>query len=160
MKSIKTFEALGATLTIMGSFLPWENAGGFAGYNINGVRVDLAGFQSWAKGYQSFPVYDYGGVFVIVLTLAFVFLSLQPPRLIRNPILLNLVISVALLTSLLFFVGRGVVHEYEDRNFAEPRLIMFGLVIVVIGSGLLLVRAIIAYRQTVLKAGKQAKLHV
>jgi hypothetical protein len=160
MKSLKTLDAIGSALTIVGSFLPWENGGGFAGYIINGVRVELVEIQFWVKGYQTFPVYDYGGVFVIVLTMAFVFLTLQPPRLIRDPILWNLVIAAALTVSSLFFVGRGVIHYYEDRNFAEPRLLMFGLVIVVLGSALLLWRAVIAYRQYVRKAEKQVNMHV
>jgi hypothetical protein len=152
MKSLKTSEAVSAILAIAGSFLPWENTGGFAGYNINGVRVYLADFIYWARGIHTFPVDDYGGVLVILLALATIFLAFQPPRFIRNPILWNLVISAALMASSLFFVGRGVVHQYEARNLAEPPTLMFGLFLVVLGSALLLWRAVLAYRQTICKA--------
>jgi hypothetical protein len=147
MRSLKIIEAIGATLTIVGSFLPWENGGGIAGSIANGIRVELANFKYWVTGIISFPVYDYGGGLVILLTLATVFLVLRPPRFIRNPILWNLIISAALMVSSLFFMGRGIVHLYEARSWAEPPTLMSGLVLVVLGSVLLLWRAVITYRR-------------
>jgi len=148
MKSLNTFDVLGATLTIAGSFLPWERGGGFLGLITNGIRVDVANFKYWATGIHEFPVYDSGGVLVILLTSIFILLVLQPPRFIRNPNLWNLIISAVLMALSLFFAGRGLIHRYEDRSSAEPSSLMIGIICVVLGSALLLWRAIMTYRQT------------
>jgi len=146
MKSLNPLEFIGASLTIAGSFLPWEQGGGFLGRVTNGVRIDFANFKYWVTGIHEFPVYDYGGVFVIFLTSVFIFLAINPPRFISNPTLWNLVISSVLMTSSLFFVGRGLIHRYEYGNPIEQPTLMFGLICVVVGSVLLLWRAIIKYR--------------
>lgn len=147
MKSLHLSELIGACLTMVGSFLPWERGGGFGGLVTNGIRVDSANFKYWITGIHEFPVYDYGGVLVILLTAIFILLVLQPPRVIRNPILLNLIISSALMTSSLLFVGRWLIHRYEYGNPIEQPVLMIGLVCVVLGSILLLWRAVMNYRR-------------
>jgi hypothetical protein len=149
MKSLRTLEAVGAVLTIVGSFLPWEYSGGCFGQNIPGIRVYLEGFKYWGNGVQTFPVNDHGGVLVIFLTLAIIFLTLHPPRFIKNPILWKLVLSAVLLASSLFFVGRRVFHVYINNILFEPSSLMFGLFFVVVGSVLLLWEAVKVYRETV-----------
>jgi len=142
MKSLNTFDVLGATLTIVGSLLPWERGGGFFGLMTNGIRVEVANFKNWVIGIHEFPVYDYGGVLVILLTSIFILLVLQPPRFVRNPNLWCLIISVVLMASSLFFVGRGLIHRYEYGSTIEQPTLMIGLVFLVLGSALLLWRAI------------------
>jgi hypothetical protein len=156
MKSLNTFDVLGATLTIVGSFLPWERGGGLLGPITNGVRVDVANFKYWARGIYEFPVYDYGGVLVILLTSVFILLVLQPPKFIRNPNLWNLIISAGLMASSLFFVGRGLIHLYEFGGAIERPALMFGLVCVVFGSVLLFSRALITYRKVTHDQSKSA----
>ncbi|HLO33985.1 MAG TPA: hypothetical protein VK249_32875 [Anaerolineales bacterium] len=147
MKTLNPLEFVGATLTIVGSFLPWERSGGFADYAINGIRVDIANFKYWVTGIHEFPVYDYGGVLVILLTLVIALLVLYPPRFIRNPVLWNLVIAAVLMASSLFFVGRGLTHVYGYASSIEPPTLRIGLTFVVLGSTLLLWKAIMIYRQ-------------
>lgn len=147
MKSLKPLEFVGATLTIVGSFLPWERSGGFLDYAINGIRVDIANFKYWVTGIHEFPVYDYGGVLVILLTSAIVLLVLHLPRFIKNPVLWNLIISAVLMASSLFFVGRGLTHLYGYGSSIEPPTLRIGLTFVVLGSALLLWKAIMIYHQ-------------
>lgn len=54
MKSLKTPAFVGTTLTIIGSFLPWERSGGFADFPINGIRVDIANFKYWVRAFMNF----------------------------------------------------------------------------------------------------------
>lgn len=147
MKSLKILEFIGITLTIVGSFLPWERAGGFLGTVTNGIRVDFANFKYWLTGIHEFPVYDNGGLLVILLTLAIVLLAVQPFRFIKNLILWNLVISAVLMVVSLFFVGRWLIHWYEYSNTVEQPALMIGLVWVVLGSALLLWKALMAHRR-------------
>ena len=147
MKSLRPFEFIGASLTIVGSFLPWERSGGLVDYAISGIRVDIANFMYWVTGIHEFPVYDYGGVLVILLTLAIALLALYPPRLIENPVLWNLIIAAVLMASSLFFVGRGVTHLHGYDSSFEPPTLRIGLTFVVLGSALLLWQAIMIYRQ-------------
>lgn len=156
MRSLKTLEFVGAILTVMGSFLPWEGAGGFLGQVTNGIRVDFASFKFWVTGIHTFPVYDYGGVLVILLTSTIVFLAVRPSRFIRNPILWNLIISMALMVSSLLFVGRWSIHWYEYGNTVEQPTLMIGLFYVVLGSALLLWSAIMAYQQVAYYKNKSA----
>ncbi len=147
MKSLKTLEFVGITLTIVGSFLPWECAGGFLGVVTSGIRVDFASFKYWFTGIHVLPVYDYGGALVILLTSAIVLLAIQSSRFIKNPILWNLIISAILMVSSLSFVGRWLIHWYEYGNTVEQPSLMIGLICVVLGSALLLWKALIAYRE-------------
>jgi hypothetical protein len=146
MKSLKIVEFVAVTLTIVGSFLPWERAGGFLGSVTNGVRVDFVNFKYWLTGIHTFPVYDYGGVLVILFTSLIVLLAVQPPKFISNPILWNLVISAIFMISSLLFVGRWLIHWYEYSSSVEQPMLMIGLICVVIGSALFFWRALITYR--------------
>jgi len=146
MKSFRVLEFIGTTLTIVGSFLPWERAGGFPGYATNGVQVELANFKYWVTGIQKFPVYDYGGLLVVLLTSAIIILAIQPPKLIKNPVLWNLIISTVLMASALLFVGRWLFHVYSYGNSIEQPSLMVGLICVVLSSMLLLWKAIMKYR--------------
>jgi len=153
MKSLNTLLHIGALLTIVGSFLPWEGAGDVVFYVTNGIRVYLADFKYWITGIHRFPVYDYGGVMVILLTSAILLLAHQRPKFIRNPILWNLNVSVAMMVSSLFFVARWLIHRYEYSEaygdaLGKPQL-MFGLIFVLFGSAILLWRAITIYKQTI-----------
>ena len=156
MKSLKTLEFVGATLTIVGSFLPWEIGSGFLGLVINGLRVDVAKFKYWVTGIHVFPVYDYGGALIVFLTLLILLPTLQPRRFIKDPILWNLIISASLMASSLLFVGRWGVHRYQSAGSAEPSTLTIGLICVVIGSALLLWRAIINYHEITDRQPKNA----
>ena len=152
MKSLQALEFVGATLTIVGSFLPWENAGGFLGLVINGLRIDIANFKYWIIGIHEFPVYDYGGTLIVFLTLLIIIPALHPRRFIKDPILWNLIVSASLMASSLLFIGRWGIHRYQQASSAEPSTLMIGLICVVLGSALLLWKAIITnhgitYRQ-------------
>jgi hypothetical protein len=140
-------ELLGVSLTFVGSFLPWENAGGFLGLVINGVRVDIANFKYWVTGIHEFPVYDYGGMLIIFLTLVIILPALHPRSLIKDPILWNLIVSAILMASSLSFVGRWGLHRYQDAGSAEPPTLLIGLICVVLGSALLLWSALMASRR-------------
>jgi hypothetical protein len=156
MKPLNTFDVVGATLTIVGSFLPWERGGGFLGLITNGVRVDVANFKYWIIGFYEFPFYDYGGVLVILLTSVFIFIVLQPPKFVTNPNLWNLIISAGLMASSIFFVGRGLIHLHEYSSTIEQPTLMFGLGCVVLGSVLLFSRALITYRKVTYDQSKSA----
>jgi hypothetical protein len=156
MKSSNTLDILGATLTILGSFLPWENGGGFLGLVIHGIRVDFANLKYWLTGIHEFPVYDYGGVLVVLLTLVIILVALHPPGFIKGPLLWKLIVSAILMASSLFFLGRGLIHQYEDRGSAEPSSLMIGLICVVLGSALLLWRSIMTYRQVAERKSQSA----
>ena len=156
MKSLKTLEFVGAILTILGSFLPWENTGGVLGLAIRGLRVDFGNFKYWFTGIHEFPVHDYGGVLVVLLTLIIILLTHYPPRFIKTPSLWNLIVSAIVTASSLFFLGRGLIHHYEDRGLAEPSSLMIGLFCVALGSMLLLLRAMITYRWVTYRQPKNA----
>jgi len=149
MKFLKPIQMIGAGLTIVGSFLPWEISSGITGYYIYGVKVVFSSFKYWGNGFQRFPVYDYGGVLIILLTLAIIFLPYLPSRIVRNPNLWNLILAVALLISSLIFLGRGIAHIFEWGNMSEPPTLMFGLYFILLGSVFLLWRAVIIYLQPV-----------
>jgi hypothetical protein len=80
------------------------------------------------------------------------FLAFHSSQSIKNPIFYGLVISTVLMASSLFFMIRWIIHRYEYREvygyIGSPQL-MIGLIFVVLGSALLLWRAIVIYRQTV-----------
>ena len=129
----------------MGSFLPWERAGGFLGDATHGIRVDLVNFKYWAAGLHALPIYDHGGALVIFLTLVVVLLAFQPPRWITNPKLWNLIVSAILMASSLFFVGKWLFHRLEYGDTVEQPTLMIGLICVVLGAAILLWRAVISY---------------
>ena len=158
MRFLKNLHIIGAAFTIVGSLLPWEYAGGCFGVSIYyGVRIYLASFKYWLRGIHTFPVSDYGGVLVIILTLAILFLAWRPPRFVGNPDLSNLILSVALVVSSLYYLGRVVSHKYEARDiFGQTTGIMIGLHFVMLGSVLFLLRAVIFYRQNILHKNKNA----
>ena len=56
-----------------------------ADFPINGIRIDIANFRYWVTSFHEFPVYDYGGVLGILLTLVIALLAIYPPRFIKNP---------------------------------------------------------------------------
>jgi len=147
MKSPNTLEFTGALLTIVGSLLPWERAGDFLSYDLIGVRVDFANFKYWMTGIHEFPVYDNGGVLVILLTSAIILLALQPPGFIRNPSLWKLIVSVLLMGLSLFYVARWLIHRYEYGDAIGKPTLMIGLICIMLGSALLLWKAIVTRRQ-------------
>jgi hypothetical protein len=146
MKLLKYQLFLGASLTIVGSFLPWESAGGFSDHDIYGFRVSPINFKYWVSGLHSLSVNDYGGGLVILLTMLIVLLALKPPKFVKNPFIWNLILSVVLMTICLFFVGRGLFHGIVNINSIEPPSIRPGLFSVVIGSVLLLWKALSIYK--------------
>ena len=155
MKSLNTLEFIGASLTIVGSLLPWERAGDFLSDDLVGVRVDFANFKYWMTGIHEFPVYDNGGMLVLLLTSAIILLTLQPPGFIRNPSLWKLIISVLLMSSSIFFVTRWLIHGYEYGAAPGKPTLMIGLICIVLGSALLLWRAIVTHRQVVYHQSKR-----
>lgn len=147
MKPSKALELLGAALTIVGSFLPWERGGGFLSPVANGLWIDFANFKYWMTGIHELPVYDYGGLLVVLLTLAIILLDRRPPKSIKHPELGALVISALLMSLSVFFVARGLFHVYEYDTGVEKPTFMIGLICVVTGAALLLWRKIRDYRQ-------------
>jgi hypothetical protein len=149
MQYLKTLEFIGASLTIVGSLFPWERAGDFLSYDLIGVRVDFANFEYWITGIHEFPVYDNSGLLVILLTSVIILLASQPPRFIRNPSLWKLIISALLMGSSLFIVSRWLFHRYEYGDVIGKPTLMLRLICIVLGSALLLWRAIVTRRQVV-----------
>ncbi len=147
MKSLSKLEFVGVTFTIVGSFLPWERTGDIISYVTPGIQVDIANFKYWSRGILRFPVDDNGGVLVILLTSVIVLLALRPPRFIKNPILWNLIISLLLMASSLFFVARWLAHRFEELSVVGAATIEIGLISVVVGSAILLWSAISKHRQ-------------
>ena len=132
MKSLRILGLVGASLAIVGSFLPWEQEG------------DL--FSNWTYGVQLFPrLRDYGGVLVVLLTMMIVLLILRPPRFIRNPGLWNVVISALLMAASILFLARWLVHRLESTGFIGAASLEIGLIGVVVGSALLLGAALVNY---------------
>lgn len=146
MKSLKIQGWTGVALTLLGSFLPWERTGGFAGSVIYGLRVDMASFQYWMAGIHQFPVYDYGGMLVILLTLIIILLAVHPPGPFSSPLLWILILSHLLFASSLAFVGRWIFHRYAYPGNLEQPSLMIGLICILPGSVLLCGRAIMLYR--------------
>ena len=136
--NLSRFEIIGAAFAVIGSFLPW----GYTyltqsdrPYVIYGIDVYL---DVWFEGVDRFPVADNGGMIIVVLTLAVVLLSTRAPRIIKNPVLWNLIISILLMTESLLSVRRILAH-WEIR---------FGLLMIVAGSVLLLWMAVRKYRNS------------
>ena len=156
MKSLNNLEFIGAALTVVGSFLPWEQAGDFISIVIRGVQIDFANFKYWMTGIHVMPVYDNGGVIVILLTLTIILLATQPPKLIKNPTLWNVIVSGVLLGLSLFFVVRWLMHSYRYGGAIGQPTLEIGLVCVVLGSAILLWRAVITHYQIVYLHSKSA----
>jgi hypothetical protein len=136
--NLSRLEIIGAAFAVIGSFLPW----GYTyltqsdrPYVIYGIDVYL---DVWFEGVDRFPVADHGGMIIVVLTLAVVLLSTRAPRIIKNPVLWNLIISILLMTETLISV-RHILAHWEIR---------FGLLMVVAGSVLLLWMAVRKYRNS------------
>jgi hypothetical protein len=100
-------------------------------------------------GIHEFPVYDNGDMLVLLLTSAIILLALQPPGFIRNPSLWKLIISVLLMSSSIFFVTRWLIHRYEYGAAPGKPTLIIGLFCIVLGSALLLWRAIVIHRQVI-----------
>jgi len=147
MKSLNNLGFIGAMLTMVGSFLPWEQAGDFLSYVTNGIRIDFANFKYWMTGIHEFPVYDNGGAIVLLLTSIIIFLATQPPKFIRNPTWWNLIVSALLMGLSLFFIARWLMHRYAYGDAIGKPTLMIGLVCVVLGSAILLWRAMITHYQ-------------
>jgi hypothetical protein len=131
---VKILAHFGTFLAIIGSLLPWEQGGDFLPYWIYGIRL--------------YPyIHDYGGAIVILLALTISMLTSRPPKWVGNPKLLTLFISVFLAGSAVFFVGRWAFHRVEAAGIIGAPVIQIGLIVVVSGSALLLLSAIIDYRQ-------------
>jgi hypothetical protein len=134
MKSLRILGLVGASLAIVGSFLPWEQEG------------DL--FSNRTYGVQLFPrLHDYGGALVVLLTMMIVLLTLKPPRFIRNPGLWNVIISALLMTASILFLARWLVHRIESAGSIGAASLEIGLISVVVGSALLLWAALVNYSQ-------------
>jgi len=147
MKSLNNLEFIGAALTIVGSFLPWEQAGDFISIFTPGVQIDFVNFKYWMTGIHVFPVYDHGGVMVILLTSLIMLLTRQPPTLIKNPTLWKLILSGVLMGLSLLFIVRWLIHSYPYRGAIGQPTLMIGLVFVVLGSTILLWKAVITHYQ-------------
>ncbi len=83
MRSLNTLEFAGASLIIVGSFLPWERAGDWISIPSYGIRVDIASFKYWISGIHVFPVHENGGVLAILLTSVIMILIHRPPQFIK-----------------------------------------------------------------------------
>jgi hypothetical protein len=135
--NLSRFEIIGAALTIIGSFLPWdytECTEGDGTYVTHGIVIDLTYLGIW--------FHDNGGMLIILLTFAIILLSIRTPRIITNPVLWNLIISILLLAVSLFLVIR------IPLLWTGCVQIRFGLLMVVAGSVLLLWMAVRKYRNS------------
>ncbi len=125
---------VGAVLTLMGSFLPWEREGDFISYLTYGI--------------QFFPkTSDHGGVLVVLLTTAIVLLAFKPPRFVVNPRLWALVLASILMTTSIIFVLRWLIHYIASIGFLGAASMEVGLMGTTLGSALLLYSAILNYYQ-------------
>jgi hypothetical protein len=130
MKFLKILGLVGASLALLGSFLPWEQAGDVISYRTYGI--------------QFFPIVnDNGGWLVVILTLTIILLSFKPPRFIRDPGLWNLIISALLMTTSIIYIARWTVHRFESTGPIGAATLGIGLLCVVVGSALLLWVAIV-----------------
>jgi hypothetical protein len=133
-KSLSRLEMIGAALTLIGSFLPWgwtDRVEGDGFLIINGIDIGSYGHH--------YDIENNGGMIIILLTLTVVLLAVQVLKIIRNPILWNLIISILLMTTSLCIFGR-ILMGYDQ--------IRYGLIMVVVGSTFLLWMAVRKYRNS------------
>ena len=136
MKSMRFLATFGASIIIVGSFLPWEREGDFVSY--------------WTYGIRLFPkISDYGGVLVLILTLFITLLAFKPPKFIRNPGVWILVISSLLMAVSLIFVTRWLIHHIESADLIGASALGIGLVAVVVGAALVLWSALVNYHLSI-----------
>ena len=127
---------IGAALTLIGSFLPWGWTDGVEGDGfliINGIDIGSCGGHYYIE--------NNGGTIIILLTLTVVLLAIQVLKIIRNPILWNLIISILLMATSLNFVSR-ILFPWGHVQ------IRYGLIMVAVGSGILVCTAVRKYRNS------------
>lgn len=129
---VKTSVILGAILTLAGSLLPWWREGDFVSY--------------WTYGLRLYPsIKDNGGLLIVLLTLVVIILVFQPPNFIENPLMWNMLLSVALVLASIFHIGKLFTSRVNAGGFVGAPLIQIGLILVSIGSIFLLFSAVLSY---------------
>jgi hypothetical protein len=147
MKLSRTLGIIGASLTVIGSFLPWEREGDLISVSTYGLRTSQTN------------VYDNGGVLVILLTLLILFLTFNPHYFVKNPNLWNLIASILLMAASLFFMARWLIHYFKSVGITGSASLEIGLIAVMTGSALLLWMTLINNRQAFNKRALASKAY-
>ena len=129
---VKTSFIIGAFLTLVGSFLPWQIEGDAISY--------------WTYGIRIYPfIKDSGGFLIVLLTLIVIMLIFWPPNFIEKPLIWSVILSLILVSVSAFHVGKWFISRANASGFIGAPSIQIGLVMVVIGSILLLLSTVIYY---------------
>jgi len=124
---------LGVVLTILGSFLPWEQGGDFVPY--------------WRSGIQVYPGFvDNGGVIIVSLSLVLLGLVYRLPNFINKPHLWFMGFTMALALISIYDITDIVRRRTELHNVFWAPTVDYGLKMVALGSLCLLVAGLLNYR--------------
>jgi hypothetical protein len=155
MKSMNVREWIGAACTILGSFLPWQCGSDFVPSCLYGIQVRVPILKYWITGLHKFTLEDHGGVSVILLTAAFILISVRPLVLIKKPILWKLIISILIMALPPSLIIRWLPY-WPGAPFVVVSSLSIGFVCVVIGASLILWTSIATYRQAGTEESKTA----
>ncbi len=128
---LKILYIIGATLTAIGSFLPWWQEGDFISYRTYGIR-----FYPTIK--------DNGGLLIMLLIIIMLWKFFRPPRFADNPTW-NIAIGGALVFLSCYHSGRLLIRRIEAGRVIGAPVIQIGLIMVSLGSLLLLIAAVLHY---------------
>ena len=127
---LKVLYIIGAALTIVGSFLPWQREGDFVPYWIYGIRL-----RPYFK--------DNGGLLVVFLSTAMLGLALRSPRFVERSTIWGIMFGVVLVLASGYHIARWLVQRIEADGVIGAPALQIGLVMVLLGSLLLLSTALL-----------------
>lgn len=123
---------IGAALSIGGSFLPWQREGDFV--------------SDWTYGIRFHPSFkDNGGLLIILLSTAVFGLILHPPDFVKRPAIWSVVLGIILVIASGFHVVKWLIQRIEANGVVGAPALQVGLVMVLLGSLLLLLTALLHY---------------
>jgi hypothetical protein len=127
---LRVLYIIGAALTIVGSFLPWQREGDFVSY--------------WTCGICLRPYFkDNGGLLIVFLSAAVLSLVLLSPRLAERSTIWSIVFGVVLVLASGYHIARWLVRRIEANGVIGAPALQIGLVIALLGSSLLLATALL-----------------
>lgn len=133
--SLKRSFTIGLILTILGSFLPWQEEGDFLFF--------------WTFGIRVFPSFeDNGGLLVLLLGIDLAALIFKPPRSIEEPERWIIVLSVILSLTSIFHIVNWIIDFSRKFGIIGAPMIQIGLIMVFIGSIILLIASLLQYRRS------------
>jgi hypothetical protein len=136
---LRNLYIIGAILTILGSFLPWEQGGDFISYHTAGVQL------YWGYSY-SYWLKDNGGLLIVLLSLVTIGMILYPSRFIKNPTVWTIVSGVILVVVSVYHIGSWLVRRIAAGEIIGAPTLEIGLVLVLTGSLILLGSAMFHHR--------------